>query len=483
MTNDEFGRAGAVNRVQAGSRLRFGASCAILFCALVIGCSSLAQAKPTVTNGAAPIDLATALRLAGAQNLDVAIARERVKEARALHEQARMQFLPWITPGIGYRRHDGNIQDVAGNVFDASKQSYTVGAALTAQLDFGDAIYKSLAARQLAKAAEESAEARRQEIVYAAATGYFELARAQGATGAAREGVRIAEDYAGQVRQAVAAGIAFKGDTFRAEVQVEKNRILLRQAEEQRQVAATRLAQTLRLPPSTDLVPQETELAPLSLIETNAALDTLVARALATRPELKQFAALRESASLFRAGTQYGPLVPTLGAQVYYGGLGGGMNDRLDNFDHTQDYWLGLSWKVGPGGLFDRSRLRAARSRERASELELEKARDEVIRQVVEAHTRSQSLADQLASAQRALSGAEQLLKYSRDRKEFGVGAVLEAVQAGQELTRARLDYLNTLADHNKAQYNAARAIGQLGQSEHGSTSPRKTQTANELKP
>src|SRR5439155_27195719 len=98
-----------------------------------------------------------------------------------------------------------------------------------------------------------------------------------------------------------------------------------------------------------------------------------------------------------------------------------------------------------------------------AGGLELEKAHDEVVRQVVEAHTRTQSLADQLGSAQRALAAAEQSLKYSRERKEFGVGAVLEAVQAEQELTRARLDYLGVLAEHNKAQFAAARAIGQLG--------------------
>jgi outer membrane protein TolC len=332
---------------------------------------------------------------------------------------------------------------------------------LTAQVDLGDAIYKSLAARQLVTAAEQSAEARRQEMVYAAAGGYFDLARAQGAVGAAREGVRIAEDYTAQVRQAVEAGLAFKGDEFRAVAQAERNRLLLRQAEEQRSVAATRLAQTLRLPPTTDLVPQETELMPLSLVETNATLDALVARALAARPELQQLAALRESTGRVRAGVEYGPLIPTLGAQAYYGGLGGGRNDSLDNFDHTHDYLVGLSWKVGPGGLFDRARLRAAEARERTSGLELDKARDDVVRQVVEAQSSVRSLRDQLASAERVLAAAEEVLRYSRARKEFGVGIVLEAVQAEQELTRARLVYVDTLAGHNKAQFAWKRAVGQ----------------------
>ncbi len=469
--NTENGRL-KVRRLNTQVRHLVAASWRWVVLLLFVICHSSFTAEPpaiaSTTNGPHPIDLATALRLAGAENLDVVIARERVKEARAQHDQARMQFLPWLTPGVGYKRHDGNIQDVAGNVFDASKQSYTAGAALTAQLDLGDAIYRSLSSRQLVIAAEESAETRRQETVYGAAAGYFELARAQGAAEAARQGVRIAEDYAAQVKRAVEVGIAFQGDVFRAEVQVEKNRILVRQAEEQREVAAARLAQTLRLPPATDLVPQEAELAPISLMETNASLDSLVAQALGARPELKQSSALSAAAKQSRRGAQYGPWVPTLGAQYYYGGLGGGRDNHADDFDHTSDLLLGLSWRIGPGGLFDRSRIRGAEARERASGLELEKARDEVVRQVVEAHSRTHSLADQLGSTQRALAAAEQLLKYSRERKEFGVGAVLEAVQAEQELTRARLDYLGALAEHNKAQFSAARAIGRVGGTEAG---------------
>ena len=266
---------------------------------------------------------------------------------------------------------DGRTVLLRNVALDATKQSYTAGVALAAQLDLGEAIYKSLASRQLVIAAEQEAEARRQETIYGAAAGYFDLARAQGAAEAAREGARIAEDYAGQVRRAVSAGIAFQGDVFRAEVQVEKNRILIRQAEEQRRIAAARLARTLRLPPTTDLMPQESELAPLSLMDTNTSLDSLAAR-------------------------------------------------------------------------------------------------DEVVRQVVEAHERTHSLSDQLASAQRALASAGQSFKYSRDRKEFGVGAVLEAVQAEQELTRARLDYLEVLAEHNKAQFSAAKVIGQLSETVPG---------------
>ena len=40
------------------------------------------------------VNLATVMRLAGAENLDIRLANERVAEARALHEAARMQIFP-----------------------------------------------------------------------------------------------------------------------------------------------------------------------------------------------------------------------------------------------------------------------------------------------------------------------------------------------------------------------------------------------------
>src|SRR5262245_7557510 len=98
------------------------------------------------TNRTFPIDLPTALRLANAQNVDVQIARTRIEEARANRDSAVERFFPWLGVGAGYRRHEGRIQDVAGEIFDAEKQSYNAGGTLTAQLELGDAIYQSLAA-------------------------------------------------------------------------------------------------------------------------------------------------------------------------------------------------------------------------------------------------------------------------------------------------------------------------------------------------
>lgn len=235
-----------------------------------------------------PIDLPTALRLAGAQNLDIQLAREKLSLAKANRDIAIQQFFPWLAPGVAYRRHDNRIQDTTGTILDVNKQSYTVGGALTAQVDLGEAWFRELAARQLVKAAGHALDTQREQTVWQAALGYFDLVRARAGVDIARDALRIATDYEGQLRNAVEAGIALKGDVLRAQVQAEQSRVALRNAQKETRVAAARLAQVLRLDATVELVPPADELAPISLVAINAKLGALVAQALASRPELKE---------------------------------------------------------------------------------------------------------------------------------------------------------------------------------------------------
>lgn len=409
------------------------------------------------------IDLATVLRLAGARSLDVQIARQRLAEADANALLAVEQFFPTVSPGFAYRRHENNLQAVDGTILNADKEQFTAGATATAQVDVGETIFRTLAARQLRSAARHAAGAQLQESLLQAAAAYFDLARVQAAVGVAVEAVRIEQDYSGQLQQAVDAGLAFKGDVLRSETQLERNRLTLDQTTLQQRLAAARLAQILHLDSTVALIPAGGELRPIQLFAAARPLDTLVAEALAARPELKQYAAQLEAARQSRDGAVYGPMIPSINGQTFYGGLGGGIgNPGPDHFAQSSDYAGGLSWRVGPGGLFDLGRIHAHDARVRTSSLELEKVRDEVIRQVVDGFSRIHSLAGQLEISRRELTTAEQSLRLTRQRRELGVGIVLETIQSEQDLTRARLDYLDTIAEHNKAQYGLQRAVGQL---------------------
>jgi outer membrane protein TolC len=408
------------------------------------------------------INLETVFRLAKGQNLDIQIAKARLAEAKAVHESARAQFFPWLSPGISYRRHDNLIQDVSGKFIEVHKQAYAPGATVGAQLDIGDALFKSLVTKQQAEVAAHFTEAQRQASVFTASQKYFELLYAQTAVHVAEQARNISTNYDSQITRAVEAGLAFKGDQLRVRVQAENDAVTLRRAREGQRLAATQLAQTLHLDPTVELFADESELVPVQITETNAALGALVQQALSSRPEIKQTHATIAAARDEKKATTYGPLIPTVGAQFFGGGLGGDSDAGPSAFDHQEDLFASVSWKIGPGGLFDFTREHAANARLDAAKLASAKTADQVAREVVDAAVRAQSLTEQLTNSRNAVAAAEESLRLTQLRKEFAVGVVLEAIQAEQELTRARADYLRTIAELDKAQYALRYALGKL---------------------
>jgi outer membrane protein TolC len=408
------------------------------------------------------IDLPATLRLAGARNIDIQLAREKFAEARAAEESAIERFFPWLAPGVTYRRHDNLIQNTEGVIEEVHKQSYAPGGTVAAQTDIGDAIFKSLEAHQLTRAARHGLDAQRAETVLGAAQGYFDLAAAQEAVGIAREALRISTDYATQIERAVDAGIAFKGDALRVKVQQQKDEIALRRAEENARLASAKLVQLLHLEPTIELVPRDVSLVPLSIVSTEEPLGALVAQALAARPETRQSAALVSAAQHAKNGAIYGPLIPTVGGQAFFGGLGGGMNSETGHFGESEDYVALAGWRIGPGGLLDFGNMHAQQARVRSATLTAGKVADQIANEVISGQARVQSLAGQIATAKQSLSDAAEALRLAQERKEFGVGVVLETILAQQELSRVRNDYLTIVTDYNRAQYALLRALGRL---------------------
>ena len=407
------------------------------------------------------IDLPATLRLAKAQAIDVHIAEEKLTEARAREEMTLWQFFPTITPGIGYRRHDDLIQDVSGHVIEVHKDSYGLGPTLNAQLDLGDAIYQRLAARHLVESTGFAATSQQQESLLQAVRGYWALSKAQAAVRIQEEAVGLADRLARQVAEAVQIGIAFKGDSIRAQVQTERNRVSLRQAWEQQRAASAELVRILHLAPTVQLEAPNADLVPLQLADPQIPLTTLVIQAIAHRPEVRQSHASIAASKSLRDGAKYGSWIPNLGAQVFLGGLGGGIAGEPGRFGASEDYQFTLGWRIGPGGLLDDGRINAADSRWKQAKLRDEKVLDDIRRDVVTRQTRLQSLADQQETLKRAEALAEQGYMLSTQRKEFAVGVVLEQVQAEQEWTRARLDQAQTLADFNLAQFELKWAVGE----------------------
>ena len=405
------------------------------------------------------------LRLAGANNLELALVQEAELKAQAANDAATLRFFPWLELGANYDKHFGAEQvSPPGTIQEFDTVLFKPAATLNAQVDIGDAIFQKLAARQYRVAARYGVDAQRNDTAFAAAGAYFDLVEAATAEDIARDAWRISQDYEGQLERAVAIGMVNRTELLRASVQTQREQLVLREAQNTVRAASTALATLLHLDASVRLRSAERIVAPLTLVPLDTPAVKLIDSALAARPELKGSAAAINAAEEQRRGAQFGPLIPSLGAQAIYGLQRGGPDNYLGSTQSSRDYLLGLNWRLGPGGLLDFSRTETADSQLRTQRLHDAQLRDAIAQQVIDAYDAARTRFDQIGLARHSVELAEQSLQLSQQRREFGVYAVLEVIQAQQDLTQARTDYAAALTQYTKAQYALAHATARIGQ-------------------
>ena len=126
-----------------------------------------------------PIDLPTALRLAGANNLQIQFAQHRLSESLARLDGAEVLWLPTISAGPLYNKHDGRIQDTRGDVIEVSRNAAFIGGGPVAAFHLADAIFEPLAARQFVRANQAAMTRTMNDTLLAVALAYIDLVEAE----------------------------------------------------------------------------------------------------------------------------------------------------------------------------------------------------------------------------------------------------------------------------------------------------------------
>src|SRR5262249_19251302 len=162
-----------------------------------------------------PINLPTALQLAGANPLEIALASQRLQAASAELRRADVLWLPTVFVGADYFRHHGQIQDVVGNVFYTHKSSFMIRATTKPLFAVTDAIYAPLAARQFVRARQGEVQVARNDSLLSVAEAYFNVQQSRGEVAGASDTVRRTEDLVKRVEK-LAEGLTPAVDKNRA---------------------------------------------------------------------------------------------------------------------------------------------------------------------------------------------------------------------------------------------------------------------------
>ncbi|HKB40901.1 MAG TPA: TolC family protein, partial [Gemmataceae bacterium] len=364
-----------------------------------------------------PIDLGSALRLAGVQNPEILQARERVTEAVALRQLAAAQLLPTINAGTNVDVHQGVLQQSNGNILKVNRDSLYLGLGANAVgagtvnipgiVLVGNAaeiIYGGLVARQVVRQREFESVAVGNTVLLRVASGYLDLLQAEGRRALAiqtrnesREVARITADFARiqQGRKADADRAATDLDQRNADVLEAENAVLL---------ASARLAELLGLDPSIRLHAIDGWVVPAPIVPDPVPLPELLAIALTQRPELAARQAAIQAALLRLREAKLLPFSPNLILGFSAGTFGGGSNlvsnglpqangtllqqPRFDSFDARQDVDATVFWSLRNLGLGNLALARAARSETRITNFEFLEVLNRVRAEVATAYAR-----------------------------------------------------------------------------------------------
>jgi len=399
-----------------------------------------------------PIDYASALRLATAQNLDIMQARARVREAEGEHLRAIGVLVPWLSAGLTVSHIDGEIQGSFGDLERREFSTINPAGRVNLLLNPGEAIFNLLAASKRADAGLSASESVGQETLARVATAYFALQRAEAHIDIAASALETAAQLLQLARDREALGSGLAVDVARAEARYAREDVALTSAEELFRSASIDLADVLQLDPTAVLVPLEGTVQPLALADSERPLPELIEQALARRPDVSE-AGLRVGAA---GDTRRAALARALGPTVYGAFEESGIGTSFD-VGNRQIYGGFVGWTFSASSVGD---VQVASARREQAHLQRTQKEQAVKAAVVQARTLRLTAKARVSAARRGVVAAEESLSLSQDRFQHGAGLELEVLEAQESLTAAQTAVVDAIVAYNVALVALLHATG-----------------------
>jgi outer membrane protein len=428
--------------------------------------AALLLAVPAAAQAPAPLRLtfADAVRRATGAAPAVELAGLRTDEARARVGEARAALLPtlganalWVNRsfnknslGIKFPSFGGfSLPTLIGpfNAYDARLQlNQTL-------LDFS-IMGRVRAARAQAASTDAQGGAVAEGAAVSAAAAYLRASRAASVVAARVADSAIAVELVGLAEAQRTAGVSSAIDVTRARTQLVTAEGALLVARNQLDRARIDLTRTLGLDPATPLEIADSLTATLPAAEVPAARDSVVALALAGRPDLRAEVAQGDAARSAQSAIAAERL-PRIGVEADYGVNGPTWPSAIG----TGQVALQVSLPILDGWRRER-RADEQRAQVRASDVRSRDLRQQIVADVDGALLDLASAQAQLAIAAERLKLANDELSQARERFKAGVAGNIEVIDAQVSLLRARDTDIDARYAAASARVALARAAG-----------------------
>ncbi len=408
---------------------------------------------------AEPLTLEKAKEIALTHNPALKAAVSQEEAARAGITRARSAFFPRVDIREIYQRSDSPVyvfsnklaqQHFQAQDFELDRLNYPSPLTnLKTEISITQPIFnrgQEIVGYRKAKIAAKMAyllkEAVRQRVLYETEAAYLRLLLTHERVKVIEQAVETARANLKTVSARVSQGLALRSDLLQARVFLATQERELLAAQNDVQVARSRLNVILGVPLQTEWQPQGVSLA-FKEVEN---LSFWITKALSHRPDL-----LAEKARLRLAGEEvrgaklnFGPAVNLKGVYEYNSeGVGGVQGDAFT-------VWAQVDLNLFRG-FGDKARLAEARAKELAQTSRLKAYEAQVKHEVEKAYLGLHTARKQVEVTQAAVEEAEEGLRLVEKRYQEGLTIIVELLDAQTALKKARLQHLEALYNYRLA--------------------------------
>jgi outer membrane protein TolC len=417
---------------------------------------------PTVVEGRPLlIKLDTVFRLAHEHNGQIAIGREKLQESLAGQDLAAKRWLPDVYAGTAWYRHEGGIQDFNGNLVHSSYGSLFAGFEMRGKVDLRDAIYQKIEAERRVWQQKGELSKLTSENLLDASTTFIDLLTARTGEAIAIEMDSKLSDLQGKARKLADIDPGVKVEVSRVEAEINSQKQMIRKLREGGVSANAKLVYLLNLPPGTVLIPEEKQMVVLSLVDPNQPVQHLADQALTQGPGVRELEGLLSLIETARAKANGpGKFMPTVEVTMAEGAFGAGPGSH-SVWDNRWDLGLQVRWNLTEA-MTARERRRLADSRIQQVQLNYQELRSKLILGVEEAREASQSNLEQMKLGEKQIRSSEESYNLSDYRLTNNIkgASPSEVLMSLRSLIGARLNYLNSIRELDKAQLRLFVLVG-----------------------
>lgn len=437
-----------------------------------------------------PIDLASALKLAGVRNLDILIAQQRVLYTTAQQQLAAAQALPNFNIGGNYDQHTGFLQQASGNILQVQRSALYLGSGANAvaagsvnipgfqyNLNVGESYFNYLVSQQRSQRFMAAQRTAHNDAAFNVAMAYLQLVEAEGTLAIA---LKI-RDEAAEIAK-VTSAFAKTGQGRHADAERAAAELYVRQTDVLAATAnltsiSAQLVQLLNLEHSLQLKSADVSVIPRQIVPDPIPLPELIAIGLYHRPEAAGQRASIHAAMLQLKNARLLPFSPQVIAGFSGGVFGGGSDlvasDRVPrygaplnqelfgNFAGRTDQDIVAYWSIRNLGLGNKALIDQATAALGVAQYEQIAVLNKIRAQVAEAYANSQSTFAQLDVLNHAVITSREAYQRDLVRTRGGEGLPIELLDSLRLSSTAQMSYLQTIISYNISQYQLYRAIGQ----------------------